>query len=122
MDAKLSSWALNQVPNPPTAIPNGSFPTQFPRIFTGWGDPKLYPDVVGIPGQLMALAVKGNPTGSCELVYGTNGQCPSLKTQDACMVFFGIAFTIRAYVSQVETCPDGFTLLGQLYTTYSLCT
>lgn len=86
VDAKLSSWALDLVQNPPTAIPKGSYPTQLPRIFTGFGNTSKYGNVVGIPGQLMSIANSGMDV-SCVLVDGPNGQCPPVTVQEACGSF-----------------------------------
>ncbi len=86
MDAKLSSWALNLIPDPPTAIPKGSYPTQLPQIFTGFGDTSKYGNVIGIPGQLMSIASSGRDV-SCVLVDGPNGQCPPVTVQEACESF-----------------------------------
>lgn len=87
MDAKLSSWALNLNPHPVTTVPNGSFPTQLPQIFTGFGDPEYYPNVIGIPGQLMSIMGWGDPEASCALNAGTNGQCVSVSIEEACGSF-----------------------------------
>ena len=83
MDAKLSSWALNLVENPPTAIPKGSYPTLLPQIFTGFGNTTEY-NIVGIPGQLASIAKAGTPGVSCVLVDGPNGQCPPVTVAEAC--------------------------------------
>ena len=83
VDAKLRSWALDLVQNPPTAIPRGSYPTQLPRIFTGFGNTSNYEMVIGIPGQLMAIASSGRDA-SCVLVKETNGQCGPVGVQEAC--------------------------------------
>lgn len=82
VDAKLSSWALNLVSHPPTAIPSGSYPTLLPQIFTGFGNTTEY-QVFGIAGQLMSIAASGKDV-SCQLLDGPNGQCPSIQVQDAC--------------------------------------
>lgn len=91
VDAKLSSWALNLVPNPPTAIPETHPPTQptlLPQIFTGFGDINLYSGVEGIPGQLMAIASGGKTLASCQLVVSSNGGClPINSIHDACESF-----------------------------------
>ena len=83
MDAKLSSWALNLVKDPPTAIPRGSYPTLLPQIFTGFGNTSNYENVIGIPGQLMAIANSGMEA-DCRLVDGPNDQCGPVGVQDAC--------------------------------------
>lgn len=83
MDAKLSSWALNLVPNPPTAVSPGSYPTQLPPPFTGFGNTSEYPQVVGIAGQLMSIAIPGKDA-SCSLVDGPNGQCGDVTIPEAC--------------------------------------
>ena len=87
VDVKLSSWALDLVPNPPTAIPQGSYPTELPRIFTGFGNTTKYKKLIGIPGQLMAQQKKGVSVSSCELIYGVNGQCLSIDGSTACASF-----------------------------------
>lgn len=86
VDGKLSSWALNLVPDQRTAIVKGSFPTQLPQIFTGFGNTTNYENVIGIPGQLMSIA-KGGMDASCELLDGPNEQCPSIDVSDACGFF-----------------------------------
>ena len=89
VDAKLSSWVLNLVKNPPTAIPKGSYPTELPQIFTGFGDTSKYENVIGIPGQLMAIANSGMEA-SCALVDGPNDQW---------YVFSEFTFPLLDYVS-----------------------
>lgn len=83
VDAKLSSWALNLVKDPPTTIPKGSYPTLLPQIFTGFGDINKYENVIGVPGQLMAIANSGMEA-SCALVDEPNDQCGPVGVQDAC--------------------------------------
>lgn len=82
VDAKLSSWALNLVSHPPTAIPSGSYPTLLPQIFTGFGNTSQY-QAIGIAGQLMSIANSGMDA-SCNLLDGPNGQCPPITVQQAC--------------------------------------
>lgn len=87
VDAKLSSWALNLVPNPPTTILKGSFPTDLPPIFTGFGDPTEWINVIGVLGQLISIAKGGVSYASCELVEGPNDQCGPVTANDACESF-----------------------------------
>ena len=66
-------------PNPPTSLVAGSFPTELPRIFTGFG---ARSDVKGLAGQLMSIA-GGGTSANCELLLGENEQCgkPPTVTQ-----------------------------------------
>ena len=86
VDAKLSSWALNLVSHPPTAIPSGSYPTLLPQIFTGFGNTSQY-QVIGVAGQLMSIANSGMDA-SCKLLDGPNGQCPSVTVKQACKMSY----------------------------------
>lgn len=85
VDDKFRSWALDLNPNPPTSLVAGSFPTELPRIFTGFGNRS---DVKGLAGQLISIA-GGGKSANCELLVGENGQClgPPAVT-DACEYYF----------------------------------
>ncbi|KAF6229701.1 hypothetical protein HO173_011347 [Letharia columbiana] len=82
VDARLKSWALSLIPDPPTTVVKGSFPTQLPQILTGFGDTNKYENVIGTAGQSMSIA-KGGMDASSVLVDGPNGQCLPISVSDA---------------------------------------
>ena len=78
---KVQFLGVELVPNPPTSLVAGSFPTELPRIFTGFG---ARSDARGLAGLLISIAGGGKST-NCELLVGENGEClgPPAVT-DAC--------------------------------------
>ena len=85
VDAKLSSWYYNLVPNPPTAIVPGSFPTQLPPPYTGFGNTSNW-NAPGLVGQLFSIANQGLDV-NCELLDGITTSCPSIELSNACKPF-----------------------------------
>lgn len=104
VDARLQSWALNLIPDPPTTVVKGSFPTQLPQILPGFGDTNKYENMIGIAGQFMSIA-KGGMDASSVLIDGPNGQCLSVSVSDACESFWHRYKTV-AHISQAGICRD----------------
>lgn len=83
VDARLQSWALKLIPDPPTTVVKGSFPTLLPQILTGFEDTDKYENVLETAGQFMSIAKRGMDASSV-WSDGPNGQCPHVPVSDAC--------------------------------------
>ena len=83
VDDNFRTWALDLNTNAPTGtLIQGSYPTEMPRIGTGYG---TINGVKGVVGQLISIAAGGRQV-NCQLITGgENGQCPGPPAiQEAC--------------------------------------
>lgn len=83
VDDNFQTWALDLNPNAPTGtLVQGSYPTEMPRIGTGYG---TINGVIGVVGQLISIASGGRQVNCQLIVGGENGQCPGPPAiEDAC--------------------------------------